>query len=392
MRILMISDVYFPRVNGVSTSIKTFRDELQKMGHKVVLIVPNYGNGQTLEPNIVRVASRSVIGDPEDRMMKRRDLNQAIKQLESTPFDLVHIHTPFVAHYAGVRIARMRNIPCVESYHTLFEEYLYHYIPYLPKRLLRYVARYFTRSQCAVIDALISPSGPMRQVLQNYGVTTRTEIIPTGMQINQFVHADGARFRQFRNIDPQRPTLVHVGRIAHEKNIDFLIRMLQRVQHDIPNVLMILAGEGPALTHIKDLSRQLNVDKNILFVGYLSRDRELLDCYVAGDVFVFASKTETQGLVLLEAMALGVPVVSTAYLGTRDILDCGRGALVAKDDLSDFSGKVMQLLNDPDLRMRLGEEGRRYAAAWSATRLAERLCAFYSELCCSEIISAAASH
>lgn len=384
MRALMISDVYFPRVNGVSTSIRTFRQELNRLGHEVVLIAPDYGPdhgpAQSDDAHVYRVPARRVIADPEDRIMRRRPLNRLIRELAGQTFDIVHIQTPFVAHYAGVKLARRLGVPCVESYHTLFEEYLYHYVPYLPKAWMRFAARHFTRSQCRAVDRLIVPSGPLRDVLTGYGVSTPMEVIPTGMQMEQFENADGRRFRERFDIPAERPVLVHIGRIAHEKNIDFLIHMLRRVRQQLPQILLIIAGEGPALNHVRALTDRLGLGGNVKFVGYLSRDRDLLDCFRAGDAFVFASRTETQGLVLLEAMALGVPVVSTAFLGTRDILDPGRGALVADDDIVDFSTKVVRLLRDPDLRARLGGDGRRYAAEWSAASLARRLSGLYAEL------------
>ena len=380
MRILMISDVYFPRVNGVSTSIKTFRRELIEQGHQVTLVAPDYGPGATDDPDIVRIPSRGVPGDPEDRMMQRKALAGFRKHLSTGQYDVVHIQTPFVAHYAGVKIARQLKVPCLVSYHTLFEEYLYHYIPYLPKALLRYVARHFTRSQCKAVNMVIAPSNPMRQVLADYGVHNLIEVIPTGMQMKQFDRPADGSFRRRHSIAEDRPVLVHVGRIAHEKNIGFLIQVLQQVRKQLPDILLIIAGEGPALQHTRNQVRQLELSNNVLFVGYLNRDNDLLDCYQAGDIFVFASKTETQGLVLLEAMALGTPVVSLAYLGTCDILAPQRGALIADDSVDDFSTKLIRLLQDAEMRARMSEEGRHYAAEWSATLLAEKLALLYQNL------------
>ena len=380
MRILMLSDVYFPRINGVSTSIKTFRDELIRQGHQVLLIVPEYETAYEDDPDIIRIASRRVIGDPEDRMMRRGAIKQFSKHITPGQFDMVHIQTPFVAHNVGIKIAQLLNLPCVESYHTLFEEYLYHYIPYCPKSLLRFAARFFTRGQCKKVGIVIAPSHQMREVLIDYGVKTPIEVLPTGIPMQCFKVADGNVFRERYNIEKDRPTLVHVGRIAHEKNIGFLIEVLREVRQQIPDVLLIVAGEGPALSLIKKIAHKYGLSGNILFVGYLSRERDLLDCYQAGDCFVFASKTETQGLVLLEAMALGVPVVSIAYLGTRDILNCERGAVVAKDEVADFSNRVIQLLYNPDRRKKIGDEGKSYATEWSASHLAKRLVNLYQEL------------
>lgn len=380
MRILVISDVYFPRVNGVSTSIQTFNQELRKLGHEITLVAPDYAQPSSDETDIVRIPSRRVIMDPEDRMMHYGKITQLAADLKKQSFDILHIQTPFVAHYAGVKLARMLNIPVLETYHTLFEEYLFHYLPFLPRQALRFAARRFTRSQCNDVDAVVVPSNPMLEVLERYGVKNRVEIIPTGMQMEQFRDGDGDRFRTKYGIPPDRPTLVHVGRIAHEKNIDFLIHVLAKARVAVPNVLLIIAGEGPALEHLRRLVNRLGLQNNVLFVGYLSRANALLDCYRAGDVFVFASRTETQGLVLLEAMALGTPVVSTAVMGTKDILKANKGALVAEDNLQDFSDKVVKLLNNSELRNQLGEEAKEYAATWSAPALAGKMQELYIDL------------
>ncbi len=167
--------------------------------------------------------------------------------------------------------------------------------------------------------------------------------------------------------------LLFVGRVAYEKNIDFLLRALERALAHIPDLLLTIAGEGPALKSLRKLAAKRNLQEHVLFVGYLDRRDALLDCYRAADAFVFASRTETQGLVLLEAMALGVPVISTAVMGTRDIVGPKRGALVPEDNEADFARKIVKLLNDPALRARLGAEGRAYAAEWNAGALARRL-------------------
>lgn len=380
MRILVVSDVYFPRVNGVSTSIQTFNQELRKLGHDITLLAPDYGTAAPDETGIVRIPSRHLIVDPEDRMMRYGKILGLAAGLKKQSFDILHIQTPFIAHYAGIKLARMLNIPVLETYHTLFEEYLFHYLPFLPRQALRFAARRFTRSQCNDVDAVVVPSNPMLEVLHRHGVTNRIEIIPTGMQMERFNGGDSVRFRAKYGIPPNRPTLLHVGRIAHEKNIDFLVHMLANVRAAVPDVLLIIAGEGPALAHLRQLVDRLGLRRNVLFVGYLSRADALLDCYRAGDVFVFASRTETQGLVLLEAMALGTPVVSTAVMGTKDILKPGKGALVAGDNLPDFSDKVVKLLNNSGLRNQLGEEAKEYAATWSAPALAEKMQELYINL------------
>jgi len=379
MRILMISDVYFPRINGVSTSIQTFRRGLHAAGHETILIAPEYpGAAPDTDPNILRVPSRGVPRDPEDRAMKLGAIRALRPQLERLEPDLVHIQTPFIAHYQGTALARALRVPVIETYHTYFEEYLHHYVPLMPRAVMRFVARRFTVSQCDVLDALVVPSRAMEQALLDYGVKCPMHIIPTGMEMDRFAGGDGQRFRAQLGIAPGQPALVHVGRIAHEKNIDFLFRMFEIVVRSKPGAVFVVAGEGPALASCKGYVRSLGLSQQVRFVGYLSRERELLDCYRAGDLFVFSSKTETQGLVLLESLALGVPVVSTAHMGTADIVNPQRGAQVAPDDENEFANIVVRLLDDAPRRAAMSSEGRAYAATWSATAMADRLAGLYS--------------
>jgi 1,2-diacylglycerol 3-alpha-glucosyltransferase len=379
MRILMMSDVYFPRINGVSTSIQTFRRGLHAAGHETILIAPEYpGAPADHETAILRVPSRGVPRDPEDRAMKLGALRALRAEVERLEPDLVHIQTPFIAHYQGTALARALRVPVVETYHTYFEEYLHHYVPLMPRAVMRFVARRFTVSQCNVLDALVVPSRAMEQALLDYGVRCPMHIIPTGMEMERFAGGDGQRFREQLGIAPGQPVLVHVGRIAHEKNIEFLFRMFARVVRSKPGAVFIVAGEGPALASCKAYVRSLGIAQHVRFVGYLSRERELLDCYRAGDLFVFSSRTETQGLVLLEAMALGVPVVSTAHMGTADIMNPQRGARVAPDDEGEFANIAVQLLEDAPRRAAMSAEARAYAATWSASAMADRLAGLYS--------------
>ena len=234
----------------------------------------------------------------------------------------------FIAHYAGARFARRAGIPCVATYHTFFEEYLHHYVPAMPRGIGRFLARAFTRSQCDDVQALIAPSDPMQDILLEYGVSTPIHVLPTGLPADRFAEGDGNRFRAEAGIPLDRPLMTYVGRVAHEKNIEFLVQVFTKVRQTIPNAMLVIAGEGPARESLRQLVTSLKLDADVHFAGYLDRNKGLLDCYAAANVFAFASRTETQGLVLLEAMAQGAPVVSTAELGTRSILKPGCGALV----------------------------------------------------------------
>ena len=381
MRVLFVSDVYFPRVNGVSTSIRTFREDLAACGVETLLFVPRYDTSAVSDdPGILRVPSSGVPKDPEDRRMRWGPLNRVLATIPRGQVDMVHIHTPFVAHYAGARFARNVGLPCVATYHTFFEEYLHHYVPVLPRRIGRLLARTFTRSQCADVQALIAPSDPMRDVLLEYGVSTPIHVLPTGLPADRFNPGDAQRFRELAQIPHGRPLVTYIGRVAHEKNIEFLITVFAEVHRTVPEAMLVIAGEGPARESLRQMVARLGLERDVHFAGYLDRNTALLDCYAAADVFAFASRTETQGLVLLEAMAQGAPIVSTAELGTRSILKSGCGATVVEEKVPPFAAAIVQLLEDPALRRELGDRGRAYAKSWSSANMARRLADLYGSI------------
>ena len=360
MKILFISDVYFPRINGVSTSIRTFRAELKSLGHEVHLIAPRYGKNDRKEEWITRVDSRGIYFDPEDRLIQYFKALKLLPWIKKENFEVVHIHTPFFAHYLGIKIRKELSIPCIETYHTFFEDYLHHYLPFIPEFISRNYARWISKRQCNAVNGIISPSQPMLNVLRKYQIDTQSKVIPTVLE---------------------EKVLLFVGRVAHEKNILFLLRMLKILLKKHPNTLLLITGEGPAEEDIRNEIKLLGITDNVKMIGYLDQIDELPACYSAADIFVFSSKSETQGIVLLEAMAQGTPVVAIAELGTASILFEGRGALIAKDDTKHFSGRVDELLSDQGLHQRMSEEAFKYAKRnWSAKDQAKKLISFYSSV------------
>ncbi len=378
MRVLMVSDVYFPRVNGVSASIETFRQALPTEGIEVRLVAPRYGDEPQAE-GVTRVPSRPVPRDPEDRLASWTALREAVLEA-AAECDLIHIQTPFLAHHAGVAAARRLGLPVIATYHTLFEEYLQHYTPFVPANWLRALARRLSRSQCNALDAVIVPSGAMRERLAQYGCRVPVHVLPTGIPMARFTRGDGRGFRARHGIAADRPCALYVGRVAFEKNIGFLLEALALARRELPDLFLLVTGEGPALPALRRQAAQLGQGEAVRFIGYLDRRHELPDCYAAADCFVFASRTETQGLVLLEAMAAGLPVVALAEMGARDILAPGRGCLVPGDAVPDFAAAMMAVMRNPALRLQLSAAARDYAQEWSDARLAARMAALYRAL------------
>ena len=383
LHVLMLSDVYFPRVNGVSTSIQTFRGTLAGLGVRVTVVAPDYpaaDSAADTTDGILRLPSHAVPLDPEDRLMRWSSLADLDRRLANADFDLVHVQTPFAAHYAGLRLARARGIPCVATYHTHFEEYLFHYVRFLPKSALRLAARALARRQCNALDAVVAPSQPMAATLRDYGVAKPLHVIPTGLPESQFLRGDGQRFRETWDIAPERKVALFVGRAAFEKNIGFLLEMTALARRQRPNLMLVIAGEGPALPALRRQAAALGIEDHVRFVGYLPRDGALRDCYAAANVFTFASHTETQGLVLLEAMAIGLPVLAIPALGAAEIIKPGRGTIAAAETPEGFAEQLVGLLNRPTRLLIMADEAIAFAREWNAASQGARLAALYRRL------------
>ncbi len=374
----MVSDVYYPRINGVSTSIESFRRQLALIDVKVELVVPRYGNEEEVD-GITRVGSKKALGSPEDRMVNWREMKRIVFE-KARQCDLIHIQTPFAAHYAAKNAASKLGIPVISTYHTLFEEYLHHYLPYVPMRILRNMVRTFSRRQCNLLQAVVVPSTAMKNRLQGYNINVPLHILPTGISMNTFTEIEAGDFRSRHEISENRPVALFVGRVAHEKNISFLIESLQQAHKSNPDILLLIVGDGPAMADLKSQVRHLNLENSVKFTGYLDNKTELPQCYAAADIFTFSSRTETQGLVLLEAMAVGLPVLALSEVGTIDILKNKRGCLSPLDDVSDFGDEMARLLNRPELLLNMSAEAKVFAKEWSEDIMADRLVKLYTNV------------
>lgn len=388
MHVLMISDVYFPRINGVSTSIRTFRQHMAQANIQVTLVAPDYSGttaqtaseAQTHEEGVIRLAASTIPFDPEDRLIQRRALNALTGSLADTHFDLVHVQTPFAAHYAGLKLARGRGIPCIATYHTHFEEYFHHYLPILPRPMARGLTRRIARSQCNALDAIIVPSTAMHSALARYGVNRPLHIIPTGIPLSDFEPPTTNDFRLRHRLPEDKPLALFVGRVAHEKNLGFLLDAMAHAHRLSPTIQLVIAGEGPALPSLERQVKRLGLSENVHFLGYLDRQNELPACYAAADLFVFPSVTETQGLVLLEAMAAGLPVLGIPAMGAADILLPEQGAVCAPHTIEGFGNLMSNLINDPSRLATLSAAARTFAKGWGAPERAQQLADLYHSL------------
>lgn len=375
MKIGMFTDTYTPQINGVVTSINSFAKELQAQGHEVYIFAPKLADSKP-EPNVFHFKSFKYPMMPEHQLAYALgDHYQAFKELK---LDVIHSHTPFTLGLLALFLAKQHQIPLVHTYHTLFTEYV-HYIPF-GKSIGVWLSKNASRKYCQSCDLVVVPSEAMRLELQDYGVTQEIDIIPTGVN-QQFAElGDNTSMRKKYGIADNVDIIAYAGRVAREKNIEFLLKVYKEILKVRSHILFVVIGDGPHRGHIEHLATELGIKHKMLFTGYISDKTELASWYKAANTFVFSSVTETQGLVILEAMSAGTPVVAVSAMGIKDIIQENLGGFASKLDVSEFSLKLVRLLSSKELRIQKSQEAKALAERLSMKHMTERLVRNYQRL------------
>jgi hypothetical protein len=273
----------------------------------------------------------------------------------------------------------------VQTCHTYFEQYVNFYLPWLPKEFAKKFARVMTHQWFKHADAIITPTEPMKAVLQSYGITCPITVVPTGIPEEDFQGIDKAVERKESRWLLQLPQLrgkkvmLYVGRIGQEKNVDFLLEVVERVKQTVPGAILVLAGNGPYLDAYKAKIVARKLDDAVLCLGYVNR-ADLKHLYALADVFTFASVTETQGLVTIEAMMCGTPAVAIGKMGTKEVMAGDNGGFMVDEDPDAFTAGVLKLLTDPKLYEAKSTEARKHAMNWTASRMAKRIETLYQQV------------
>lgn len=375
MKIGMFTDTYTPQINGVVTSINSFAQELQAQGHEVYIFAPKLADSKP-EPNVFHFKSIKYPMMPEHQLAYALgDHYQTFKELK---LDVIHSHTPFTMGLLALFLAKQHQIPLVHTYHTLFTEYV-HYIPF-GKSIGVWLSKGASRKYCQSCDLVVVPSEAMRLELQTYGVTQEIDIIPTGVN-QQFAElGEKSSMRKKYNIAENIDIIAYAGRVAREKNIEFLLKVYKEILKVRSHILFVVIGDGPHRPHIEHLAEELGIKHKMLFTGYISDKTELASWYKAANAFVFSSVTETQGLVILEAMSVGTPVVAVNAMGIKDIIQENLGGFASKLDVSEFSLKLMRLLSSKTLCAQKSLEAKALADRLSMKHMTERLVRNYQRL------------
>lgn len=319
MNIGIFTDTYFPQVSGVATSIKTLRHELEKQGHQVYIFT-------TTDPHIEKdVYERNIFRFPSipfvsftDRRIAFRGLLHAYQLAKELNLDVVHTQTEFSMGLIGKFVARAMKIPCLHTYHTMYEDYL-HYVA--NGRLLKPVhVKQMTLAFCTHLDGVVAPSERVLDTLTGYGVKAPIRIIPTGIDLEQYEPDDNELdVREKYQIPANAPMMLSLSRLAYEKNIKEVIEGFTKVLEQIPTAYLMIVGDGPAREDLEQQAHDLGLDDHVVFTGEINNN-EVSAFYHATNLFVSASDSESQGLTYIEALAADKKIVVKSSPYTDELL------------------------------------------------------------------------
>lgn len=379
MNIGMFTDIYRPAINGVTRSIDTFRASLEARGHTVYIFAPHVRR-HPKEERVIRLPSIKRLS-PTYAPIGISVVPLLTRKVRAMELDIIHTHLPFFVGGLGYRIANKLSIPKIHTYHTHLTEYA-HYAPPVPgiQRPVRYGLRRLSRRYCNNSDYVIAPSSAIRDVLHSYSVTKPIEVIPTGIVCKNFRRLSSDEtthlFREY-SIPLGQRTILFGGRLAKEKNLLFLLDCFQAIARQHSNVHLIFAGGGPMEQSLERRIRKLGLASRVTITGFLDK-QVIAKFFGAADVFAFPSYTETQGIVIAEALAAGCPVVAIDALGPKDAVhDSVDGFLVLKNDGPTFTQRLLQILEDNDLQQRMSTAAISGAQQFSVDSTTDRLLSVY---------------
>jgi glycosyltransferase involved in cell wall biosynthesis len=377
MKIAMFTNTYLPHVGGVARSVSTYEEELRRRGHEVKIVAPTFEGAEDSTDDVLRVPAIQGFNG-SDFSVRLPQPGMIAEFLDSYRPEVIHSHHPFLLGDSALRYAWARRLPLVFTHHTLYEQYT-RYVP-LDSEALKRVAIQMAVEYCNLCTHVIAPSESLETLLRERGVTTPITAIPTGIDLDFYSSGDRRRLLGEHGIAENSLVVGHVGRLAGEKNLEFLARAMRLFLARRRDAVFLVVGSGDQERDFRDALAAYTERRQVLLVGKKT-GRDLADAYAAMDVFVFSSQSETQGMVLAEAMAAGAPVVALDGPGVRDVVASDNGRLLKADaSEEEFAQALEQLTADPRRLRRLCEQARASIEEFSLENCADRLVALYEDL------------
>jgi 1,2-diacylglycerol 3-alpha-glucosyltransferase len=381
MNVCMTTNTYLPHVGGVARSVSTFAEEYRKRKHRVLVIAPEF-EGKPLPARAAAMVERV----PAIQKFNGSDFSVKLPmpgglsdRIEAFQADIIHTHHPFLLGDTALRIASKKNVPIIFTHHTRYEDYT-HYVPF-DSPTLKEMAIGLSTNFANLCDGVIAPSDSLARVIKKRGVEVPIRVVPTGIHVQAFANGDGARFRRKCKVPTTAFVVGHVGRLAPEKNLEYLAESVAHFMKSAPRARFLVVGGGPSEEKLREVFARHDVSDQLILAGKHTGSA-LADAYCAMDVFVFASFSETQGMVLAEAMAAGLPVVALNASGVREVMRDGENGFMLPKNAppQTFAKHVQRLHRDPKRRSAFGREAHRTAELFSRERCADLALEFYADV------------
>ncbi|MCL2521040.1 MAG: glycosyltransferase [Spirochaetaceae bacterium] len=361
MKIVYTSDTYYPRPQGVATCIDASIAYLAKQGHEVHVIAPEYpeGDNRILPAGITVHRFKSYplwfTTNKEERYVFKGNFDNIRQLLAVLQPDVIHNHQEFTIGHIAAAWAKQNKVPLVQTIHTYYPPYFKIYVPIMPLRFWEWFIKVNSKRFYSMGDMIVTPSAEMRQVAkEQYNITKEIEVVSIGIDMAKFSGSEASytvHHEQILNKYPRlkdRKRLLFVGRISHEKNVEFLFKVMQKLTAKRNDVELLMVGAGAYVNRYKKLVKTMQIDDYVSFLG-IYPNHEIKAIYTLSHIFTFASVTETQGVVTAEALVNSLPVVAIAALGTNSVLKDERGGFLVNEDVDDFLAKVELLLDNKEI-------------------------------------------
>jgi glycosyltransferase involved in cell wall biosynthesis len=381
MNICMMTNTYLPHVGGVARSVSTFAEEYRRRRHRVLVVAPEF-EGKRLPPRAAALVERVPAiqkFNGSDFSVKLPIVGGLTPRLDAFAADIIHAHHPFLLGDTALRIAATKNAPVIFTHHTRYEDYT-HYVPF-DSPTLKEVAINLSTHFANLCDAVIAPSESIARLIRRRGVEVPIPVVPTGIDVAAFAAGDGSRFRKKFKLPQDAFVVGHVGRLAPEKNLEYLAEAVAIFLKRVPTARFLVVGGGPSEETLKEVFARHHVGDRLIMAGKQT-GRALADAYKAMDVFAFASFSETQGMVLTEAMAAGRPVVALNASGVREVMRDRKNGFMLEKSASPrrFADQLSKLEREPSRLQEYGAEASRTAELFSRERCADLALEFYGEV------------
>ena len=374
MRIGMMVDIYKPYISGITNYIDLNKRYLEKAGHDVYVFTFGDLESEEAEPRVT-ISPGLQLADTGFYLSLRYS-REAKKLLQS--MDVVHVHHPFLSGRLALHYCRPLQIPIIFTNHTRYDLYAQAYLPMLPDEVSEGLLQAYMPSFCQAVDLVISPSPGMEKVLRQLEVTSPIEIVPNGVELQSFYQAGPLPRSQYGFLEDD-VLLVYSGRMATEKNLEFLLRSFAGIAQALDSTYLLLLGSGPKKTFLEQLASELGIAERVRFVGMIAYEK--LPAYLAMcDAFVTASVTEVHPLSVIEGMGAGLPVMGIHSPGVGDTIEDGVTGFLSKEDMAGFTAKLMRLCLDHDLRKRMGEAARQASTSYAIERTTRLMLEHYNRL------------